>query len=65
MIAYRGERRSGANVIGRTSEAAATFVHRAYVNGWRWLEATDDSGEVVGSIGPHPDTGRRIWWAER
>jgi len=60
---YRGQKRDGGGVIGATDTAPEPFVSKAFRNGWQWLDMTDDQGERVGSIGPHPDTHKRIWWA--
>lgn len=60
---FRGERRDGAGFVGSSAEPAEVIVDRWMRRRARWLEVTRD-GELVGSIGRHPDTGRRCWWAE-
>jgi|GEM_PF-6430719 len=67
MYHYRGERRDGTAVIGTTTSAPEPFVRNAYLARFRWLDVYAgpiDASELVGMVGPHPDTGKRIWWAE-
>jgi hypothetical protein len=47
-------------------DSPADFASRQYRNRWRRLEirTDDEARHVVGAIEPHPDTGRRTWWAE-
>jgi hypothetical protein len=49
-----------------TPGSMADQVKRRYCARWRELTviAVGD-GRPAGGIGRHPDTGRRIWWAER
>ena len=56
----------GAARTGVTFDSPADFASRQYRNRWRRLEirTDDEARELVGAIEPHPDTGRRIWWAE-
>jgi hypothetical protein len=60
---YRGHSRR-CHVSGSITEPVRRFVERCYRNGWRWLSVTDETGEEVGSIVAHPDTGRRVWWVQ-
>jgi hypothetical protein len=64
---YGGIDGQGNARTGVTIEAPAEFASRQHRNGWRRLEirAGDEAGEVVGAIEPHPDSGTRVWWAER
>jgi hypothetical protein len=62
-VHYRGIRRDGVGVGGQLSDPLANWVEARFKAGWRKLTVTYN-GEQVGGIAPHPDTGRRIWWAD-
>jgi hypothetical protein len=65
---YQATRRDGAGVNGSRAVAAgelAGWVRGRYAAGWRRLVVVDAStGEPVAEITRHPDTGRRVWWAD-
>lgn len=66
MLAWAGETRSGKIWFGALADDVdvCEFVEIRYRRRWRWLEVVD--GDVqIGRICAHPDTGRRIWWAQR
>lgn len=64
-LRYRALDRAGRPAVGSVSpERLAGFVESKFRARWRELEATDAEGEVVGQIGRHEETGRRIWWAQ-
>lgn len=62
---YRGVMRSGAYAIGPIPPGVtvAEFVERKFRARWRSLTVHRGVHEM-GAIAKHPDTGRRIWWAE-
>ena len=64
-LRYIGIDRRGRGVAGTLGprQSLAAHVEELFEKGWQRLEVTDSSGVVAG-IGPHPDTGRRTWWAE-
>jgi hypothetical protein len=52
-------------MIGRTTRPADELVQERFDKGWARLEVTDvETGEQVGGIDLHPDTGNRTWWSE-
>jgi len=64
MAWYRGVDRTGRSIVGSTSEAPMVFVESKYRARWRSLSLK--AGDVeIGAIGPHPSTGKRIWWAQQ
>jgi len=65
-LAWRGQRRpSQTPMIGRTTQPATELVQERFDKDWARLEVTDaETGEQVGGIDLHPDTGKRSWWAD-
>lgn len=63
MISYKGISRDGCAVVGVTDCAPAELAARLFDLRYRELTIFE-RGEIVGSIERHPDTGRRVWWAE-
>jgi YD repeat-containing protein len=64
LLKYSGIRRDGVSVGGSTGRSSASeLTRRLFDRRLRSATVTDASGAVVGEIGPHPDTGRRTWWA--
>lgn len=66
LLRYEGEDRDGAEQHGVVSGVSAgTLVETKYRGRWRSLIVrSGDGNDVVGEIMRHPDTGRRVWWAE-
>lgn len=65
-LCWAGANRAGRSVVGTLPADVdlVDFVEARYRRRWRWLDVVD--GDVqVGRICAHPDTGRRIWWAEQ
>lgn len=63
-LTFRGTRRNGTATVGRSQLSAVVLVQKYYALGFRNLEVENDiTGELVGQIDRHPDTGQRIWWA--
>lgn len=65
IFTFRARDRRGMWRVGRWTGDPARFAEQAFATGWRELELTDEHGDQVGGIGPHPETGRRTWWGER
>lgn len=64
LLKYSGIRRDGVPVGGSTaSSSAPELTKRLFDRRLGSAIVTDAAGVVVGEIGPHPDTGRRTWWA--
>lgn len=64
MFKFLGVNRGGAHTVGTfDAESCGVFVERCFVRRWQALTVTV-AGEEVGGIVDHPDTGKRIWWAE-
>ena len=64
LLRYSGIRRDGVCVGGSTARnSASELTRRLFVRRLRSATVTDVTGDVVGEIGPHPDHGRRTWWA--
>jgi hypothetical protein len=72
---WRGVARNGAQRSGRTTiDDLPAWVELRFGQGWRALTVCAGDGpvpppaigpsDVVARIGPHPDHGRRTWWAE-
>ena len=74
---WRGVTSHGEQKCGRVSltpAALSVFVEDRFKHGWRSLTVCSGEGpvpppavgpaDVVAVIGPHPDTGKRIWWSE-
>ena len=73
---WRGVNRRGAALFGMTTMlpgSVASLVEKYWRLGWREFLIVPGEGPVppvaddpgrVGAIEKHPDTGRRIWWAE-
>jgi hypothetical protein len=71
---WSGTDAKGAAHMGRTGFTLAQIAQVAenyYRKGWRSLRVSrgwdvPDAGtpDLVAMIGPHPDTGERMWWAE-
>ena len=59
-------RRDGRRVGGTVRKVKAEDLagHLACVWRGRRHAVAELDGVEVGSVGPHPDTGRLIWWAE-
>ncbi len=67
MWKYIGRDKTGTGRVGAfCADSVAEFVKSRYRRGWRTLKVTplDDSDTEAGAISRHPDTGRRVWWAE-
>lgn len=63
-VEFWGHNRVGTSVTGRIGDkAVSTFVASCYRRRWRDLRVERD-GVEVGHIGAHPDSGKRVWWAE-
>jgi hypothetical protein len=65
-----GEQRAGKFTA---PDGLGALVKSRFAQGWRYLMVCAGDGPVppsfadqqqVAGIGPHPDTGKRIWWAE-
>lgn len=64
LLKYSGIRRDGVSVGGSTARASASeLTRRLFARRLRSATVTDATGDIVGEIGPHPETGRRTWWA--
>lgn len=64
-LRYRGMNRRGVGVVGTLGppESLARHVEELFDKGWRWLEVTQGDVEVAGIV-RHPDTNKRVWWAD-
>jgi hypothetical protein len=71
---WAGTDAKGVAHAGRTgvplAQIALTAEHH-YRQGWRslrvargWVLPDAGTPDLVAAIGPHPEAGRRIWWAE-
>lgn len=58
-IDNRGGHHSGCTTVDDPAE----FVRVRFDRGWSRLTVQRD-GKIVAQIRRHPDTNRRIWWAE-
>lgn len=73
-FSWTGTDRKGIAHGGRTGlplEAIARITENYYRKGWRslrvargWDMPDGGTADLAAAIGPHPDTGRRVWWAE-
>jgi hypothetical protein len=71
---WAGTDRHGVAHMGRTGFTLAQIAQATenyYRKGWRslrvargWDVPGADTPDLVAAIGPHPETGKRIWWAE-
>lgn len=62
---WRGQDRRGTARTGQSRFAdLPAEVEARYQKGWRSL-AVFLGGDEVAGISPHPDTGKRCWWAAR
>lgn len=64
-IAWEGTNRTGGHCIGRCDVDPCEFTEAKFKARWRELSVTPAAGgDEVGGIGSHPDSGRRVWWAD-
>ena len=64
---YRGKFRTGTGCVGSLKSFidVAEWVEQQFKSRrWDWL-TVEDQGNIIGEICQHPDTGNRIWWAEK
>jgi hypothetical protein len=65
QLEYKAENRYGVGSTGRTQSTPAELIAILYRRGARWAKVYDDAGHLVAEVTAHPDTGKRIWWAEQ
>lgn len=64
QLCYRGVNSYGVSIIARTQSTPSNLTKALFGRGMRWVTVTDaETGEVVGEVTKHPDTGKRTWWA--
>lgn len=63
FLTWQGVNRSGNYVAGSHSGIASELVKAKFKARWRELQVFDCE-DVVGSIYVHPDSGRRVWFAD-
>lgn len=65
-LEYRGQTRHGVYAMGSSIMEPAALVEELYRKGWRVGTQVSDAAtqQIVGEIVRHPDTRRRIWWAD-
>lgn len=65
VLNYQGITRLGTAVSGSIGSTVTPgeFTRDRFERRWCVLTVREN-GQLVGVIGPHPDTHRRTWWAE-
>lgn len=63
VLTFIGRNRAGHYVSGSTTADPAEFVGAKFKARWQALTLCCPEF-IVGAIDRHPDTGRRLWWAE-
>ncbi|MHB1950197.1 MAG: hypothetical protein ACYCQK_01830 [Acidiferrobacteraceae bacterium] len=66
VLRYRGHDRRGVARVANSITTPAALAESLFERGFRDARIEDNrTGELLGAVVAHPDTGRRTWWGER